>query len=64
MWVKQKFDCDPVAAVKLALASHSTGKLILDFSEGTVRNVEWHEKVHAEKKVVDSKIVSESILTA
>lgn len=64
MWVKQKFAGDPIAAVKLALSSHSTGKLVLDFSEGTVRNVEWHEKVRPERKVLDKQQLSENIQLA
>jgi hypothetical protein len=45
MWVETKFEGDPIAAVKLALSSHSTGKLVLDVSEGTVLAVTWMEKV-------------------
>jgi hypothetical protein len=52
-WIKKKFEGDPVAAVKTILASHSTGKLILDFSQGTVLNVEWREKASQSHILVD-----------
>jgi hypothetical protein len=45
MWIEQKFEGDPIAAVKLILSSHSTGKIILDVSQGAVRLVTWREKV-------------------
>ena len=45
MWIETKLSDDPIAAVKLALASHSTGQLVLHVSEGTVRAAVWREKV-------------------
>jgi len=64
MWTKQKFEGDAIAAVKLVLSSHSTGKLVIDFSEGTPRSVEWREKVREQKKLVDTRVVNADILSA
>jgi len=64
MWVKQKFEGDVIAAVKLVLSSHSTGKLVIDFSEGTPRSVEWREKVREQNKLVDTRVVNADILSA
>ena len=64
MWVKQKFEGDVIAAVKLILSSHGTGKLILDFSQGTVRDVEWREKIHPQKQSLDTREVNADILSA
>jgi len=64
MWTKQKFEGDVIAAVKLVLSSHSTGKLVIDFSEGTPRSVEWREKVREQNKLVDTRVVNADILSA
>ena len=64
MWTKQKFEGDVIAAVKLVLSSHSTGKLVIDFSEGTPRSVEWREKVQPQKQTLDKQEVSANILSA
>ena len=45
MWIEKKFEEDPITAVKMAMASHSTGQLVLHVSEGTVCAVVWREKV-------------------
>ena len=52
-WVETTFDQEPISAVKMILASHSTGQLILHVSDGTVRAVVWREKIHPAQKVVD-----------
>lgn len=63
MWVEKKFEEDPITAVKLALSSHSTGQLVIHFSEGTPRAVVWREKVTTHsQKVLDRVSESNAIL--
>lgn len=64
MWVETKFEGDPIAAVKTVLASHATGKLILDVSEGTVRVVTWREKVTETNNFVDRSTVESCKVSA
>lgn len=64
MWIKTKFEGDPIAAVKQVLSSHSTGKLVLDFSQGTVNSVEWCEKVNCPQKTLDTKSDNGVIVSA
>jgi hypothetical protein len=45
MWIEKKFEEDPITAVKLAMASHATGQLVLHVSQGTVCAVVWREKI-------------------
>ena len=63
MWIEKKFEEDPIAAVKMILNSHATGKLVLDVSQGTVRCVTWREKVTPPENKLDTLPEHGAILT-
>jgi hypothetical protein len=44
-WVETNFEGDPMQAIRIVMQSHSTGQLVLNVSQGTVRTVKWREKV-------------------
>jgi hypothetical protein len=44
VWIETKLSDDPLVAVKMALAAHATGQLIIHVSQGTARVVVWREK--------------------
>ncbi len=42
-WVETTFDGDPIEALKVIMASKSSGQIVLNVSQGTVCNLVWRE---------------------
>ena len=43
-FVETEFREDPLTAIRMIMASHSTGQMILNVSQGTLISVKWRER--------------------
>ena len=45
-FVETEFREEPLTAIRMVMASHGTGQMILNVSQGTVVSVKWRERAH------------------
>ena len=43
-FVETEFREEPLTAIRMVMASHGTGQMILNVSQGTVVSVKWRER--------------------
>lgn len=62
-WIETEFREDPLSAIRQVMASHATGQLILNVSQGTVCSVKWRERATEPENSLDRDTPKRSTLS-